>query len=652
MKNTIAVCIARIDENFQTDALKALCKKADENGFSIQVYNSFEELIDHDRYDQGEESVYELINYDRLCGIILFAEKIKDNDLNQRIIDSGKEHGIPVVSIDRHIDECYCITFDYVNSFEQIVRHLLEVHHCKNFYVMGGFRNNSFSDERIDVVRRVIGEYGLRLTADDIGYGDFWEEPCRAVMKEFFESGRPLPDAFIAANDTMAITICDELTKAGYRVPEDTIVTGFDGIEMERYVVPRLTTAQQNIDSAAEAAVEVIDQIRKGIPDVQRKYVIPFSIRYSQSCGCKPVEYRRITTQINKVYNDLTACRQFNKFMYEMVIDMTSEKTIGGMVKYLERYFTYLTGYRHIYVCVRQSMLDGDEKLMQEIEHVNRNVADKKDMDMVVLCEYHEDSGFQVPLTGFSQKEQLPNYEIAIQRMKHIVFIPLHMQETVFGYMALDLSPENNVYYQLNHMVMNLSHCLESVRQKLRNRKINEKLRLVNDKLEELYIRDPLTGIYNRRGFYQEIHRKIKKYKYGWIMMASVDLDGLKQINDKYGHSEGDFAIKSVGKAIACCCGENGIYARFGGDEFSAALFFNEYEESAEQNWKQKLIRQLTIINEQSGKPYQIGASCGTDIAVIDNELDLDALLRTADDKMYSNKEEHHRGVIRARPRI
>ena len=55
MKNTIAVCIARMDENFQTDALKSICKRADECGLSIQVYNVFEELAERDLYDKEKK---------------------------------------------------------------------------------------------------------------------------------------------------------------------------------------------------------------------------------------------------------------------------------------------------------------------------------------------------------------------------------------------------------------------------------------------------------------------------------------------------------------------------------------------------------------------------------------------------------------------
>lgn len=646
MKNTIAVCVVRMDEEFQSDALRAICARAEELNMYVQVYNTFEELVKHDLYEKGEESVFELIDYERICGIILFCEKIKDNNLNQRIIDKGKEYRIPVVAIDRDMEECCSITFDYKNSFEMIVRHLMEVHKCRSLFVMAGMRNNTFSDERIDAVRRVAAEYGVVLRDEDVAYGEFWEGPTKEELNRFFASGRPLPDVFIAANDTMAITICDELTRRGYRVPEDVIVTGFDGIEMERYYVPRLTTAQQDFNGAMNTAFEMICKIRDGEKQVDKHPVIPFAVRIGQSCGCKPIEYSSVSLQISSMYLNMTATKYFNKTMHDMTIDMTGKKTIGAMLPLLSKYIPYFDGYRHIYICLREFLLEGDKNLMAQINDRNRNLkGDREHLDMVLAGEWHEDGGFTMPLTRFDSHEFLPEYDTLIKEMKYVVFIPLHMQDIVFGYMVLNLDPNNNNYHQLNNFSISLSHCMDTVRQTQKMRKVNEQLTLANDKLEELYIRDPLTSIYNRRGFYQEVKRMLKKYKYGWVVMASVDLDGLKYINDNFGHGEGDFAIKSIGRAIASCSAENGICARFGGDEFSAALFFNEYEAYAERDFEQKLIEYIDKVNETSGKPYQIGASCGTEMGMIDNNLDLDALLKAADDKMYSNKEEHHRNV-------
>lgn len=637
MRDTIAVCLVRADEEFQRDSLKAIYRQAKEHDLFVQVFNTFEELEFHNLNDQGEESIFERIDYDRLCGMIVFCEKIKDHELNLHLIEKGKENGIPVVSIDKEMEDCYSILFDYTNTFEKIVRHLVEVHQCRTFFVMGGMRNNDFSDARIQVVRDVASEYGIELTEEDIGYGDFWEEPCRAVMKEFFASMRPLPDAFISVNDTMAITICDCLHNAGYHIPKDTIVTGFDGIEEERYFTPRLTTAQQDLQAGGKQAVELICRVMQKQNDVERCTVVPFAVRFSESCGCHAIQEGSASVQIHKMYNALTIYRYFSKNMYDMIDEMTGTKTLGGVLKTLPKYISYLDTYRHIYLCVEGAYLEVYADINAQILEQNPGLNDRSEIEMVILGEWHADKGFSAPLYCYKRKEPFPSEKIT-EDTENLFFVPLHVQETVFGYLAVNFDPEENDYLQLRNFATNLSHILDSVRSRQQMENFNCELKLANDKLEELYIRDPLTGIYNRRGFYQDIGKHLKDHECGWLMVISIDLNGLKTINDNYGHGEGDFAIKTVGRTLYKIILERGICARFGGDEFAVAIFYDEYDPYADAEFRKQLTEQLEQVNNTAGKEYRITCSVGTQMTQTDMGVNIDEVLKEADDKMYQDK--------------
>ncbi|MBD5533492.1 MAG: GGDEF domain-containing protein [Lachnospiraceae bacterium] len=637
MRDTIAVCLVRAAEEFQRDSLKAIYQQAREHDLFVQVFNTFEELEFHNLNDQGEESIFERIDYDRLCGMIVFCEKIKDSELNLRLIKKGKENGIPVVSIDKEMEDCYSILFDYTNTFEKIVRHLVEEHQCRTFFVMGGLRNNDFSDARIQVVRDVASEYGIELADEDIGYGDFWEDPCRAVMQEFLASMRPLPDAFISVNDTMALTICDCLHNAGYHIPKDTIVTGFDGIEEERYFTPRLTTAQQDLQEGGKQAVELICRVMQKQDDVERRTVIPFAVRFSESCGCRAIQEGSASVQIHKMYNALTVYRYFSKNMYDMIDEMTGTKTLGGVLETLPKYLSYLDTYRHIYLCVEGTYLEVYDDISAQIMEQNPGLNDRREIEMVILGEWHADKGFSVPLLCYKRKEPFPSEKIN-EDTENLFFVPLHVQETVFGYLAVNFDPEENDYLQLRNFTTNLSHILDSVRSRQQMENFNCKLKLANDKLEELYVRDPLTGIYNRRGFYQDIAKYLGDHEHGWLMVVSIDLNGLKTINDNYGHGEGDFAIKTVGRTLYRIILERGICARFGGDEFAVAIFYDEYDRYADAEFRKQLTEQLELVNKTAGKEYRITCSVGTQTTPADRNVNIDEVLKEADDKMYQDK--------------
>ncbi len=125
-------------------------------------------------------------------------------------------------------------------------------------------------------------------------------------------------------------------------------------------------------------------------------------------------------------------------------------------------------------------------------------------------------------------------------------------------------------------------------------------------------------------------------------MVVSIDLNGLKTINDTYGHGEGDFALKTVGRALQRVVQERGISARFGGDEFSAALFYDEYEQYADADFRKQLEEQLDQVNRTAGKAYEVSCSCGMQMTPTNGDVNIDEILKEADHKMYQDKKHHY----------
>ena len=123
-------------------------------------------------------------------------------------------------------------------------------------------------------------------------------------------------------------------------------------------------------------------------------------------------------------------------------------------------------------------------------------------------------------------------------------------------------------------------------------------------------------------------------------MVVSVDLNGLKQINDTYGHADGDIAISTVGKALSECFLSQHTCARFGGDEFVVAGKVDSEEQS--DALSQKVNAYLEQFNEKSGKPYRVGASIGCVTGGPSGQLTLDELSKVADEKMYEDKVRYH----------
>jgi diguanylate cyclase (GGDEF)-like protein len=116
-----------------------------------------------------------------------------------------------------------------------------------------------------------------------------------------------------------------------------------------------------------------------------------------------------------------------------------------------------------------------------------------------------------------------------------------------------------------------------------------------------------------------------------------IDMDGLKHINDVYGHYEGDRAIKAAANIITKCCDSGEIAGRAGGDEFY--IYAPHYSEKKLERFLEKLKMTADNYNESVGKPYKIELSYGALITAANDTTRLEDLLRISDERMYAMKQ-------------
>ena len=154
----------------------------------------------------------------------------------------------------------------------------------------------------------------------------------------------------------------------------------------------------------------------------------------------------------------------------------------------------------------------------------------------------------------------------------------------------------------------------------------------LNTRIEKMYKTDALTGLFNRHGFMREYDRLLEKGT-DCLTMILADLDGLKRINDTYGHGEGDVAIRAVALALKASCPENAICARFGGDEMIAVIG-GEYSGDI----KDYITTYLECYSASSGKPYIVSASVGIYKAAPEEAGNFEELLKKSDKLMYIDK--------------
>ena len=160
----------------------------------------------------------------------------------------------------------------------------------------------------------------------------------------------------------------------------------------------------------------------------------------------------------------------------------------------------------------------------------------------------------------------------------------------------------------------------------------------VQREIRSLLLRDYLTGLYNRRGFFTLVEHlfKVAKRQNKGMFMLYADLDNLKRINDTWGHQEGDSALIDVANILKKNYRESDIIARIGGDEFVVIPVGTEGDRV--ELILHRLHKAVELHNLKSSHEYKISISAGLSFYNPENPSSIDELLAQGDKSMYEWK--------------
>mgnify|MGYP002536689091 FL=1 len=154
----------------------------------------------------------------------------------------------------------------------------------------------------------------------------------------------------------------------------------------------------------------------------------------------------------------------------------------------------------------------------------------------------------------------------------------------------------------------------------------------------EIIFTDCLTGLYNRV-YLEFLHKRACNKKDCWVSGIMIDLNGFKQINDNYGHAEGDLALCIVADLLRKSFSEYGVVTRYAGDEF--VIMLNTTDDQLIQKIIKSAKKNFVTENEKNDKPYQLSASMGYAITNLSNET-IDDFMNRIDGQMYQDKMKYY----------
>lgn len=238
------------------------------------------------------------------------------------------------------------------------------------------------------------------------------------------------------------------------------------------------------------------------------------------------------------------------------------------------------------------------------------------------------------------------------EERRSMLLAPLFYSEEMYGLFMCDMtemlfSEGEFIINQLGSAIRMLHILREN---EINQQRLEDNLDLIskmNEELDTISKSDVLTGLLNRRGFIDAATEFLANCrKTGSSCIAGyMDMNNLKVVNDRFGHEEGDFSLKSIA-AIMCkvMSGGRSVIGRIGGDEFAFITMGNtQVAEKIEEDVRTSFIE----FNKSTDKPYNVTASVGMYPVTAGEDISLEDALSYADEALYVAKQTKDRNVLK-----
>ena len=597
----IGVFIGDICESYQQVIIEELEKYSKEKNVTIHIFGSFVIPGKNILHAEGEKSIIYLPMLNMFDGIICAGDTMNHFGMEQELVHYLKESApCPVISLRSEEDAFYNILIDNESAMYEMTRHYLDKG-MKEICFVTGRMDMLDAKERLAGYRKAMREANLEIAHEDIFYGTYWTDKSKDIVDVFFDKRKKSPEVVICSNDYMALGVCEELKKRNVKVSEDVIVTGFDNIPEVQVAATPLPSVAVPFEEIAKTAVDTLIALKEG-KSVEKNQRLVTKNFYRENKDANHIEYvEQIKISRRKAKECIYMGTEFESALNEQ--------------ECIEKAALYYRGFgsKQCFICL--------------YPQVNEYDADKN----MFLRHYLDENGESVYCNiPFKKKNLLPD-----EFLKHIesttsIFYPVHCKNEIYGYVILQLNEGNEYILDEKYEFLNMSFG-----NALKKNYMYYEIFAVKDVMQ-MYLQDPLTEIFNRRGYDRklvELHQMFDDDVTS-IAMVSIDMDGLKQINDTYGHAEGDKVLRIFSQCLQSALKEDEFCARIGGDEFAAALII-DYPDRAE-TFRERLNQSIWEENCRIEKNYRLEYSMG--ICLVKEQDTFIECMHKADERMYKEK--------------
>ena len=577
----------------------------------------------------------------------VYCAGIPQEELESELYRFGRR---PVISaaIPLNLPNCYTVQADCKKSYLDVVTHLKNVHGCKSIaFLSAAATKSKEAIERLEAFKEAMAANKLKFNEKYLFEGKFTDFDAEAAMKKTLKTKADVKfDAVVCANDMMAIGCYRVLQELGLSIPGDVKVVGFDDAQFASRANPRLSTINQNIYNQGYQCAKTALEVLEG-KDVDRIIYSELQPKFRQSCGCIPMDssedvYKSTTGDILEEGEHLIS--RLKQYMN----DLDERNNIIILLDILKgantmRQFYY--NLKHIiHLCSMDDMVINLYPIPVYMDY-NEDFVIPEKMEMSMYSDLIEDKEEFNPGTKFNPSNVIFSEPSLDNRAGQYVLHPIFSGETSYGYLICKINKNKFADFAiyLKIIITTISSAIEYTNRLLETERLTSKyteLQEDNTTLTKQSKTDELTGVLNRRGYYEFGQRTldiIQEMEHAGIVFFA-DMDNLKKINDTYGHDVGDEAIKLLAEIFKMVFRSNDVIGRLGGDEFGIVapgmviehvpLIRKKIDETCKKESKRLKL------------PYTLSVSVG--YASLEKSSLLKQLMSEADEMLYKEKRKKH----------
>ncbi len=571
-----------------------------------------------DQFDlRGEAADFSLLDQIQLDGCILESNLGSDLMAGQ-FAERLQKRNIPVIAVNLKIDRIPSVSLKLAGAGRQMMKHLIEEHRCERIYLVLNPGHSMICREMTEIYRSELEAHQIPYVPERILESLVSIQRGRELLDRVIgpEPGRR---AVICVHDVCAIGLCLEAEERGIRIPEDLLICSLNYSQNSMIFRPDLTGIDRMDQAAVGLACDLLVKMISGesVPEANHYEGV---LRYGASSG--------------REIDGVSACRQRAALQHQAIAKIETGGQISRMMRFndsLEKAESLEDWAQSLYEILMDMGCGGFYCCLnhEDIPFIESNLEDPKtenspdyDSLMTVAAGFSQKTG-KIRNLVFPLKELVP---IQPGPGDQFLVLPVHHSNRSYGYMVYlndDLPIDQHAFRIFQE---GLGDSLDNLHKKMI---LKGNIR----ELDRLHMQDQMTGLYNRFA----LNRFAPEYTRGKAYTTVLaDLDGLKAINDTYGHLAGNNVLCMIAEVLKEVMAEDDLILRYGGDEF--LILSKNTDPRHWEEIREELDRRLKKSAERQKLPCSVGISMGYAVCDGKGTRSIEEQIELADRQMYENK--------------